>query len=134
MEQIYLIEHRISPSDENSLKIIGVFSSRSVVRDVIQHYKKSVNGFRDFPDGFRVFAYNIANDKKKKSFSKIFLVVSWMQKQDEEFDIRYEGLFFTKGQALQFQIRKALLHPFRKSIIESFRIDRAEWEDGFVML
>ncbi len=125
-----MVEHR-SKKIEDSLKIIGFFSSLVNAKAIVEYYQKSVFGFCEDPNGFRILSCNLSTVKNSFS-SKVFLLISWKQDGDSESEIKYEGVYASYFCAFLSRVKKMARSPLRKSTIEVFRVDHPEWEEGFI--
>ena len=63
-KKFYVVKHfREVEIGGVDVKFIGIFSSKDLADDAIQNHKK-LNGFIDYPNGFRVKVYNLSDDTK----------------------------------------------------------------------
>lgn len=130
MIQVYLVEHR-SEKIEDSLKIIGFFSSLVNAKAIVGYYQKSVLGFCEDPNGFRILSCNLSTVKNSFS-SKVFLLISWKQDGESESEIKYEGVYASYICAFLSMLKKMVRSPFCKSTIEVFKVNHPEWKEGFI--
>jgi hypothetical protein len=65
VERAFLVQHE--RSDDGHVKIVGIYSSPSKADAAIQRLRDQP-GFRDFPDGFTVDAYELDEDHWAEGF------------------------------------------------------------------
>ena len=65
MERAYLLQHE--RSDAEDVKVIGVYSSELEAMAAIERLANQP-GFRDYPDGFSIDAYELNRDNWTEGF------------------------------------------------------------------
>jgi homoserine kinase type II len=65
MERVYVLQHE-NP-ETNDTKLIGVYSSERLAEAAIKRLNAQP-GFRDFPDGFAIDAYDLDADNWTEGF------------------------------------------------------------------
>ncbi|ENT5106328.1 hypothetical protein ACFFZI_001847, partial [Pseudomonas aeruginosa] len=54
----YILHHTYGPSESESYKLLGVFSSQLNAEQAKDQYL-TLPGFRDYPEGFSIIAYSL---------------------------------------------------------------------------
>ncbi|MBQ3149664.1 MAG: hypothetical protein IJB86_00295 [Clostridia bacterium] len=132
MLMMYLVEHRTSTDNDDSYKVIGIFSSLQKANETVNFYQKEVEGFCLFPSGFSIIPVPVLGSGSDNSVTDLFLITSWKPKDGTEEDIRAEAVFCVKNQAAKYRLRYKLCHPFRKCIVDKYIRDCPEWREGFI--
>lgn len=69
MTSVFLLTHSYEIDDEETVKIIGIYSSKEKAENTIEKYK-NLPGFKDYPDSFCISEYEIDEDNWVEGFMK----------------------------------------------------------------
>lgn len=80
-QPVYLVWHSIDPDDDDTAKLLGVFSTHLMAEERVARAQQ-VAGFADYPEGFIIDEYMLDKDAWVEGFVEID-PDEWMAGQDK---------------------------------------------------
>lgn len=73
MVTVFLLQHSYEVNGVEDSKIIGIYSSREIAESIVIKYKK-LPGFKDYPNDFFIYGYELDEDNWEEGFVNSFVL------------------------------------------------------------
>ena len=134
---IYFLTHeRVLEKDLIDKKYIGVFNTLNEVKKTKEKYLE-YEGFRKFPEGFKIKKYNVNNGIENENFKNIYLLGYHKKYKDGTEDNEILGFFSSNKKAKEYlsryKIENDLKSRARGFYTEKWKMNsNFRWEGGFI--
>ena len=110
---------------------IGLFRSREEAERTAAFYLSRVKGFCDYPCTYEIHERVVYGESLE--INDVFIAVGWdTNENDDEIDIIESPCFVSESQACAALQQMKKDYPRAEWAVDRWRLDRAEWSEGFI--